>query len=278
MKIKYLGTAAAEGIPAVFCDCETCRKAIEVGGRSIRTRSQAIIDDRLLIDFPADTYIHSLKYGIRLGNIKNCLITHSHSDHLYPNEIYMRQTGIYAHLPQKSPITFYSDQRGYDLIEAVIKADNIKEHDVMVNRIELYKPFIVDGYEVTALRATHSPKSSPVVYLIRKDNKTIFYCHDTSEFNEETMDYLKTLDFAVDLLSLDCTEGAKDTQYSGHLNIFRCDSFVKQLKEIGIVNDKTKIVMNHFSHNGGHVLYDEFVEIAKQYNFEVSFDGFEIEI
>lgn len=278
MKIKYLGTAAAEGIPAVFCDCETCRKAIEIGGKNIRTRSQAIIDDRLLIDFPADTFMHSLKYGIRLGDIKHCLITHSHSDHLYPNELYMRQTGVFAHLSNKTPITFYSDKKGYELIENIINTGNIPENDVIVKKVELYKPFMVDEYEVTAFRATHSSISSPVVYLIRKDNKTIFYCHDTSELNEEAMDYLRTLDFTIDILSLDCTEGAKDTQYSGHLNIFRCDSFVKQLKEIGIVNDKTKIVMNHFSHNGGSVLYDDFVKIANKYNFYVSFDGMEIKI
>ena len=32
MKIHYLGTAAAEGWPALFCDCENCRRArIEKG-------------------------------------------------------------------------------------------------------------------------------------------------------------------------------------------------------------------------------------------------------
>ena len=51
MKIKYLGTAAAEGVPAIFCRCEVCRKSKEAGGRNIRTRSQSIIDDRLLLDF-----------------------------------------------------------------------------------------------------------------------------------------------------------------------------------------------------------------------------------
>lgn len=45
MKIKYLGTAAAEGVPAIFCRCEVCRKSKAAGGRNIRTRSQSIIDD-----------------------------------------------------------------------------------------------------------------------------------------------------------------------------------------------------------------------------------------
>ena len=55
MRIKYLGTAAAEGVPGIFCDCENCKRARKLGGKNIRTRSQAILDDTLLIDFPADT-------------------------------------------------------------------------------------------------------------------------------------------------------------------------------------------------------------------------------
>mgnify|MGYP003538011910 CR=1 FL=1 len=73
MKLQYLGTAAAEGIPAIFCDCENCRKSREAGGKNIRTRSQALIDDELLIDFPADTYMHFLNFEMPLTKIKNCL-------------------------------------------------------------------------------------------------------------------------------------------------------------------------------------------------------------
>jgi len=66
MKLQYLGTAAAEGIPAVFCECENCIKSKLSGGRNIRTRSQALIDDCILIDFPQDTYMHYLKYDFPL--------------------------------------------------------------------------------------------------------------------------------------------------------------------------------------------------------------------
>lgn len=47
MKIKYLGTGAAEGIPALFCRCAICNEARKRGGRELRTRSQAIIDDKI---------------------------------------------------------------------------------------------------------------------------------------------------------------------------------------------------------------------------------------
>lgn len=64
MKIKYLGTAAYEGVPALFCNCEVCKKSRAAGGKNIRTRSQAVIDDKIMIDFNPDTVTHTLNYGI----------------------------------------------------------------------------------------------------------------------------------------------------------------------------------------------------------------------
>ena len=43
MKLKYLGTAAAEGQPGIFCRCALCLEASRRGGKDIRTRSQALV-------------------------------------------------------------------------------------------------------------------------------------------------------------------------------------------------------------------------------------------
>lgn len=44
MKIAYLGTGAAEGIPAIFCSCPYCSGVRLRGGKEIRSRSQILID------------------------------------------------------------------------------------------------------------------------------------------------------------------------------------------------------------------------------------------
>jgi phosphoribosyl 1,2-cyclic phosphodiesterase len=31
MKLNFLGTAAAEGFPAIFCNCEYCKEARKLG-------------------------------------------------------------------------------------------------------------------------------------------------------------------------------------------------------------------------------------------------------
>ena len=36
MKVRFLGTAAAEGWPAVFCNCENCKKAAALDLAALR--------------------------------------------------------------------------------------------------------------------------------------------------------------------------------------------------------------------------------------------------
>ena len=277
MRIQYLGTAASEGIPAVFCECETCKKSKKAGGKNIRTRSQALIDNCLLIDFPADTYMHFLQYDIPMAKIKSCLITHSHVDHLYSAEIEMRKK-CFSHLEEQIPLTFYSDKSGFDMLNQVKKRHAVNDDEILIKQIKLFEPFDVEEYQITALRATHAVASSPVVYLIEKDGKTIFYSNDTSEYPKESMDYLKKIKRPIDLISLDCTEACADATYEGHLTLKRCIELRKKLFEIGAAGDKTVFALNHFSHNGADVIYDKFEKIASEYGFITSYDGMILEI
>jgi ribonuclease BN (tRNA processing enzyme) len=94
MKLTYLGTAAAEGWPALFCRCEYCKKALERGGKNLRTRSQAMVNDDLLIDFPADSFSHMQQNGLNFSAVKTLLITHSHMDHFSPTDLHLRSTSL----------------------------------------------------------------------------------------------------------------------------------------------------------------------------------------
>ena len=84
MKLTFYGTGASEGVPAVFCECESCVQARKLGGRNLRTRTSARVDDHVLIDFSVDSFAHVLFGGLRLSQIHHVLITHSHLDHFFP--------------------------------------------------------------------------------------------------------------------------------------------------------------------------------------------------
>ena len=124
----------------------------------------------------------------------------------------------------------------------------------------------------------HDRSSSPVVYIIEKDGKSLFYSNDTSEYPAESQAYLRTLQKPLDLISLDCTEACNTHTYEGHLTLSRCVTLRDELLRMGAADAHTKFILNHFSHNGKNVSYDEFAPLAAAEGFDISYDGMTVEI
>lgn len=276
MKLKFLGTAAAEGFPGLFCTCEVCDRAKKAGGRNIRTRSQAIIDDELLIDLPPDTYLHCLYFGLDLTKVKSCLITHSHSDHLYPMELEMRGPG-FAHIPAGSMLTLYSSALSSKSIYEAIEEHNLEQIGrVKHSEVTAFIPFEIDGYTITPLKADHDIKVEPLIYIVSNGEKTLLYGTDTGYFLDETWDYLEENKPYLNLVSLDCTSGIEEG-VTNHMG-FKSNVDVKnRLIEIGCADEATIFISHHFSHNG-KATYDDMVPVAAKEGFLVSYDGMEVEI
>ncbi len=276
MKIQYLGTAAAEGWSAVFCTCDACKKARALGGKNIRTRSQAVIDNAILLDFPPDTYLHVLRDNIPLEAIGSLFVTHSHQDHFYPTELLMRGEP-YGHNPGAKVLTVY----GNDKVEAAYKAAlGLNDSPTLISqiqfkRVEPFEAVSVDGgYVVTPLAANHAKDEECLIYLIEKEGKRILYAHDSGNYPDETWEFLKGK--PLDLVSLDCTNVEfPDGNY--HMGIPDNRKAKERLAEEGCVGEDTLVVINHFSHNG-KLMHDEIVEVVKEDGFLVSYDGMMVEI
>ncbi len=271
MKIKYLGTAAAEGVPGLFCNCPVCMHARLHKGRNIRTRSQAIVDDTLLIDFPCDTYLHVLRDEINLRDIHELIITHAHGDHLYPADLYNRTPG-YSDVPRGNVLHIYGMPAAQAKIEPWIEGDS-PAFDFTL--IEPFKPFYAGKYKVTPLKANHDPKSTPVIYIIEKDGKSLLYGNDTGYFFDETWDYLEKSGIVFDLVSLDSTMGFKESR-NGHMGVSCVREVVARMKDMGLIAPHTKVVAQHFTHNANGT-YEDFRKFYDNLGIITAYDSLEIE-
>lgn len=274
MKIKYLGTAAAEGIPGMFCNCRVCRNALKVRGKEIKTRSQSLIDDKLLIDFPADTYLHILNYGLDLRNIHNCIITHSHSDHFYPSDFWCRFKGI-ANEIDDEPLNVYLTESGYN--EALRQLEDVIDNTrIKLHLITPFEPFDIDDYHIIPLAANHKPTTDPVIYIIEKGEKSLLYANDTGIFPDSTWEYLEKFGKKFNLVSLDCTGMALKNWRKGHLSLDTDKETYDRLVEIGVCDSNTIAYVNHFSHNG-KLTHEELINEALKYGFLATYDGLEVD-
>ncbi len=274
MKLKYLGTAAAEGIPALFCNCKICQNALKKRGKEIKTRSQAILDDRILIDFPPDTYMHMLYENIDLKRIRTLIITHSHFDHLNEKDFWCRNEGI-ANQISEEPLHIYATSSAVQRIQQVIVTDMQGSNRIATHEITPFVPFEAEGYRFIPLKANHDPNADPVIYIIEKGEKTMLYANDTGVFPPETVAYLNQYDRRFDLISLDCT-GMLQHYRNGHMSLDTDVEMYEMLKTAGRCDADTIVYLNHFSHNG-YATHEELVAAAKNYDFHVSYDGCEVD-
>ena len=273
MKIKYLGTAAAEGVPALFCECEVCKKARQTKGKNIRSRSQMLINDDLIIDYPQDSFYHFVLNNIDISKIKNLIISHVHGDHFYPDDFEFFLKG-YSTPISCLPFTVHGS---VDLKKYVdIYLNNERNQGLKYQQMDAYKTYNVGKYFVTPLKAIHGTEH-PYIYIISDGIKTMLYHHDSALLNNDTFEFLREKHFKFNLLSLDCNYGNDDISYPCHMNVKDVRTTVSKLKQYGLIDDNTKIVVNHFSHNGKDSLYEDMCKVVENDGFIVSYDGLEIE-
>ena len=282
MKITILGSGGGEGYPATFCGCDHCNEARRVGGKSIRTLSQTLINDDLLIDYPHDSATHARTHGLNLGNIENLLVTHGHLDHFYPCEFFLRG-GCYAHELKYPEFNIYGSapvKEIFDSVAATYTANKSILETVKVNEILAYETKKIGRYTVTALPAKHAPHLTALNYIIECDGKTLIYFHDTGFPNVDVLDFIKGQERLrrVDCVMMDATMGVAEIEDTMHHMSFEQDKrLVELLKKLDIADGHTRFIANHITHNKAET-HEKIEQIFEGTPIEVSYDGMKLEI
>lgn len=278
MKIRFLGTAAAEGVPSVFCECDNCKLIKSLGEKEFRTRAQVMIDDCLSIDFPPDAYLHSLKFGLDYSKLRYIIVTHSHMDHFYAHDFILRG---YKFAYFSSPrLEIYGNGDVEKVFNECI-ARELKEEvgrNLNFNVIKAYDVFEIGKYKVVALPANHSKSEQALLFYVESDGKGYLHFYDTAQTNDEVFEYLKSRGAHVDAVCFDCTfvekYGGKGARHMG----IEDDMIMKQsLLSLGLADKNTRFIISHFSHNGCPVS-SKLKEIESRYGVISAFDGLTVDI
>lgn len=270
MKIAFLGTGASEGIPSMHCKCAVCENARKVGGKEIRSRMSVLIDDKLMIDCPPDAYMHAIKYKIDYGKVKDMLITHSHSDHCYVDNIIPRVFRLDGQ--EFETFHVYGNNTVVEMINAATnEEDFIKAHELYYSSSTAIK-----DYRVTPFRAAHILGEKCMLYLVEKDGKRYLHLADTGVLDEEIFDWLRDRKAVIDAVAIDTTYGLIETEYGGHLNFKQSIKTCEKFRQKGIFTADTQIYMTHICHCGG--THELLSKRAEAYGMHVAYDGLIVEV
>jgi len=277
MLITYFGTAAAEGIPALFCHCDFCRYAREK--RIVRSRSQVILDGELSVDFSPDAFYHEAVLGADLSAVRYLLVTHSHMDHFYAHDFVLRGYK-YAENLVSPALDIYGNEEVAEVFSECTRRELRPEvgRTVSLHRVRPFEHFSFGDWHAYPLKARHSSRE-PLLYLLERDGKRYLHLTDTGLLPEENYAYLERIAGGqIDLITFDCTFLFSPPSPNGrHMNLAENMQVFDRLKRLGLVSERTKCVITHFSHNS--FPSEEALRRAEdEYGVIAAYDGMSLEI
>jgi phosphoribosyl 1,2-cyclic phosphate phosphodiesterase len=284
MIITFLGTSAANAFPEAFCRCKNCEQARRLGGRSLRKRSAALVNDDLLIDLGPDVMTASNAHGYPLSAVRFCLQTHAHADHLDTSHFLSRSPGY--GVVGASRLHFYASpgtlRHAAQLLErdcapaGFLAPETGELLNLEVHPINSLQTLTAGPYVVTAFPANHDPGVEPLLYAIQGDGRTLFYGTDTAVLPEETWQGFHTNNLHFDLVILDHTYGP-DEPGGDHLSAHQFIEHVARMREEDLLTPEALAYATHIAHQGNPA-QPELVEFAHQNGYEIAYDGLVLEI
>lgn len=264
MRILITGSGAADGVPGFFADSNVSRYARKNGGKDVRTRSGALIDGVLKIDFGPDTFAQCQALGLDPCEWKYIVYTHSHDDHYSPKELqYAFPPFVGEHYVTPR---VYGNQVILSGIESAF-AEGVKLDRIL---IQSFCSVEIGEYKVTPIRAYHKLDEDSLNLIIQRNGKSFLYAADTGVYQEQTWKFLEGWKF--DGAVIECTDGFNPRDYWGHLSCAELIDLVGRLRGMGCFGDKTVICTTHHSHTG-LATHAELEACLNPHGIHIGFDG-----
>ena len=274
MHIKVLGSAAAEGWPALFCECEHCAQARKNGGKDLRSRTSYLLNGKLLVDLGPDIYLHNSRYGFFSRNLEAVLITHIHEDHYNCEQLlnrckYMSVVSKTLDLGGSARVFSWFEERTGRTLELAKLRKNV---------LEPGKTIELAGIKITALRADHRAQAGETClnYVFQDAAVSLLIANDTGWWEDESWELIRR--FKLNAAFIDATIGLARKQYrSGHMSADTVVEFRDKLNDLGCLAKGSQVFANHFSHNGGGS-HNELCRFFEPQGIGVAYDGMDVEI
>lgn len=280
MKITFLGTGAAEGVPALFCSCSVCELARKHHGKFVRRRCSVMINRNLLLDIGPDALWASVDFDILYDKIEYILLSHVHFDHAC---IYSMLLALpkYRNCNVNKKIMIIGSLSVYKMIQHELIKLREEASFWQVYFFYIIKPYEtveIGEYIVTTLPSDHDKYDQCLLFIISDRHNTIFYNTDTNMYNVKYK-FKKIEKYIFDIVISDCTYGnSRNVKITDrHIGIYENIDLIKQFDENGMLTDNFYYILTHFSHDS-ICNYQEIANLAQRNKMIMAYDGLSISL
>ena len=272
MKILFLGTAAAEGVPSPFCECPTCVHARRAGGRNVRMRTATLLNDDLLLDCGPDLVAATQRFGVGLSRLETILITHAHSDHLLPDNLYWRSP-VFCPTPL-IPLHVFGPEPAIHIIQREPDWPTLAgKGAVSAETVQAGQRWRSGQYHITAMPATHDPNQTCLLYIVSDGLRKLFYAADSGPLSEKALRIVAE-EAPFDAVLLEETLG-HTSSWIGHHNVEGFLETQQRFIREGWLTEKAYFVAFHFSHQSNPP-HDDLARFFSTHGVLVAYDGMEL--
>ncbi len=254
MQIKFLGTGAAEGIPAINCECRHCKRARKEGGKLLRERNSILFQlsgYNMLIEAPPD--IRNLINKYEVDDLQGILATHATYSHI---------GGIKEFEYWPTSLDFLAEP---NLFEVIRKEHWTEKLDKLMFHIPYYPGAALSFGQFTLIPFA-ARRSQPIFGLsIQNGRKHIVYASSTPS---RLTNYAHCLMTGVDMLIVNTP--TFEPPKEDHISVVEA----MELKEdVGA----EQLVLTHINHNNRP--HDELDVYARQFpGVTIAYDGMTLEV
>lgn len=254
MQIKFLGTGAAEGIPAINCDCQHCTRARQEGGKLQRERSAILFQlpgYNVLVESPPNTRGLINKYQV--NDLQGILAT---------NAAYSHIGGLKEFEYWPTPLDFLAEP---SLFEVIQKEHWTERLDEIMFHIPYYPGAALD-FGQFSLTPFAARRRQPIFGLsIKTGEKQIVYASSTPG---RLTNYARSLMAGADMLIVNTP--TFEPPKEDHITLLEA---IELKEQVGA----KQLVLTYINHNNRP--HDELEDYVRQYpGVIVAYDGMSLEL
>jgi phosphoribosyl 1,2-cyclic phosphate phosphodiesterase len=148
--------------------------------------------------------------------------------------------------------------------------------NVTAHAIKPFQTFDAGPYHVTSVAAAHAWDLVPMLHVIERGGRTLFYATDTGPLLEATWQALIDMKFRFNVVAMDHTMGTGSPS-DVHMNQTQFVEQLTRMRDSGLLADDARVYAHHFAHHS-NALHDALEAEAATLGYRVTYDGLTVEV